>query len=254
MASERKTVAAVILAAGQGTRMKSEMPKVLHDLLGKPMILYVLETAAQAGLEPLVVVVGAYSEQVRKAVSIHYDVRFAFQKDQLGTGHAAKIALPHVPGSVDQVIIMCGDVPLLRPETLTAMIDDHVQTNRDLTVLGVDLKDSSGYGRLVFDDHRNLVKIVEEADATAAERQIKTINAGTYCVKKPFLSDALHRIKRENMQGEFYLTDVIEIGHRASRQMAAFIGADPREVRGVNTKADLEAVESQLRRSPSKTS
>lgn len=242
MEPEQNTVAAVILAAGLGTRMKSQKPKVLHEILGKPMILYVLDTAIQTGLEPLVVVVGAYSDQVRNTVSKQYNVRFAFQEHQLGTGHAVMVALPLVPEKIGQVIIMCGDVPLLRSDTLTAMLEDHVQSNRDLSVLGVDLEDSKGYGRLVFDGHRNLVKIVEEADATAVEKQIKTINAGTYCVKKPFLSDAIQRIKPDNMQGEFYLTDIIEIGYQTRKQMGVFIGSDPKEIQGINSQVDLERV------------
>lgn len=254
MKAENKTVAAIILAAGLGTRMKSQKPKVLHEILGKAMVLYVLETAQQAGLKPLIVVVGAYSEKVCDTVTTRFDTRFAYQKKQLGTGHAVMTAIPHIPETVCQVMIMCGDVPLLRAVTLTGMLDDHIHSGRDLSVLGVDLENPTGYGRLVFDNNRNLVKIVEEADATMLEKQIQTINSGTYCVKKEFLIEAIEQIRPDNIQGELYLTDIIEIGYQGRRQMGVFIGPDPVEIKGVNTRSDLEAIERLLRERSFKTS
>ncbi len=246
MKNKKKSVAAIILAAGLGTRMKSHKPKVLHEILGKPMVIYVVETARQVAREPLIVVSGAHCEKVRDTVLEHCRAIFAFQKNQLGTGHAVMAAMPHVHKTVGQLIIMCGDVPLLSVETLKTMLKDHIESDRDLSVLGVDLENPKGYGRIIFDEHRNVSMIIEESDANAAQKQIKTVNAGTYCVKKAFLNDALKQIRSNNIQGEFYLTDIIEIGYRDGKNMGVFIGSNAQEIKGINTRKDLKDVEDLL--------
>lgn len=254
MKTEQNSITAIILAAGLGTRMKSQKPKVLHEILDKPMVLYVVETARQVARGSLIIVIGGHSEKVRDIILKHCSAMFAFQKNQLGTGHAVMAAMPHVSETVGQLIIMCGDVPLLRVETLKAMLKDHIESDRDLSVLGVDLENPKGYGRLVFDEHRNVSRIVEEGDATEAQKQIKTINAGTYCIKKAFLIDALKQIRPNNIQGEFYLTDIIEIGYRTRKCMGVFIGSNAQEIKGINTLEDLKDVENMLREINIKTS
>jgi len=239
--------AVVILAAGMGKRMKSDKAKVLHEILGKPMIMYVVETAKKVAGNDVVLVIGNQAEKVRNIVSENHTVIFALQKDQLGTGHAVSCALPYLPDHTKDVIILCGDVPLITFETVTRLLKDHVIANRDISVLAVTNKNPKGYGRVLFDEKMNVSGIVEEADASAEQKRIKTINTGIYCVKKDILFDLLNKIKSNNVQGEFYLTDIIELGYREGRGVGVLIGDDSKEIVGVNTIHDLMMVENILR-------
>ena len=178
----------IILAAGLGTRMKSDKAKVLHEIMGRPMVLYVVETAKKAVGASVVIVVGHQAEKVREVVSEKAQVSYALQEKQLGTGHAALCALPYLPDETEEVVILCGDVPLLTAETVRQLLSDHSLSGRDLTLLAVDVEKPTGYGRILFDENRNLLKIVEEADATVEQKKIQTINSGIYCVKKMFLT------------------------------------------------------------------
>jgi len=238
--------AIVILAAGMGKRMKSDKAKVLHEIFGKPMIMYVVETAKKIAGNDVILVIGHQDDKVRKVVSEDANVIFALQKDQLGTGHAVSCALPYLPDHTQEVIILCGDVPLLTFETVMRLLKDHIMAKRDISLLAVKINNPKGYGRVLFDEKMNVSGIVEEADASAKQKSIKTINTGIYCVKKEILFDSLKKIKSDNVQGEFYLTDVVELGYREGKVVGVLIGDDSEETVGVNTIHDLMTVENIL--------
>jgi len=238
-----KNVSIIILAAGLGTRMKSDKAKVLHRITGKPMISHVIKAACDVAGEDVIVVVGHQADRVRAACLKVNPVSFALQKEQRGTGHAVLCAMPEVPEATENIIILCGDVPLLKAETIRALLADHINNNRDLTLLAVDVENPTGYGRVVINVNRKLTRIVEEADATAEEKCISTVNSGIYCVSKAFLSASLQKITPDNAQGEFYLTDIIGLGYSMGRHIGVLVGSNPEEVSGINTPVDLEAVE-----------
>ena len=241
-----RNVAAVILAAGLGTRMKSDLAKVLHPILGKPMISYVLETAYDVAAENIVVVVGHQADEVKRICSQTPGIGFALQEQQLGTGHAVQCAMPGLAEEVDDVLILCGDVPLLKAETVKQLLYDHRENHRILSLLAVSVDQPHGYGRVLMDDQRNLTRIVEEADANADEKKVRLINSGIYCVNRQFLDASLARITPENAQGEFYLTDIIGIGYAEDQKIGVMVGADDLEVSGVNSIDDLKFVEQVL--------
>jgi UDP-N-acetylglucosamine diphosphorylase/glucosamine-1-phosphate N-acetyltransferase len=238
--------AAVILAAGLGKRMKSEKAKVLHELRGRPMVVYVAETAERVVGTDIIVVVGHQAARVRRTLSGVAGIRFALQEEQLGTGHAVACALPRIPESAREVIILYGDVPLLRPETIHLLILEHRAARRDLSVLAVKLEDPKGYGRVLLSDGGDFVGIVEEADASADEKRIDIINTGIYCVNRQFLSDALPRLRNDNAQGEYYLTDIVGIGHRKGRRLGVVIAENSDEVVGINSLEELSRAETIL--------
>jgi UDP-N-acetylglucosamine diphosphorylase/glucosamine-1-phosphate N-acetyltransferase len=238
----KDSIAVVILAAGLGKRMKSSKAKVLHEVCGKPMVLHVVETARRVA-DAVVVVVGNQADEVRRVVSAAARAAFALQEQQLGTGHAVLCALPQVPAACDTVVILCGDVPLVQAATLQALIADHGRNRRDVTLLAVDLERPTGYGRVLLDAGGGLRGIVEEADAEEAQRAIRTINSGIYCVSRQFLEQALPQLDRSNAQGEFYLTDIIRLGYDRGNALGVCRGADPDEILGVNTPEDLRRVE-----------
>lgn len=236
-------VAVIILAAGLGKRMKSAMAKVLHKLAGKPMISYVLETAREIAGNNLIVVVGHQAEIVKKIVSKVFEVEFAFQKEQIGTGHAVKCALPYVAENIENIIILCGDVPLISQNTLTSILNYHIETERDISVLAVYVDDPIGYGRIIMDESGNVSGIKEEADATEEEKSIKIINSGIYCMRKDYLLKAIDKIKVDNAQKEYYLTDIISIAYNDKRSVGALAGSDQKEIIGINSPMDLEIAE-----------
>lgn len=247
MAFNKEKQAIVILAAGLGKRMKSGKAKVLHEILGKPMIMYVVETANRIAGNNVVLVIGNQADKVREMVSESAEVIFALQKDQLGTGHAVSCALPYLPDNTQEVVVLCGDVPLLTFETVMRLIKDHVKAKRDISLLAVEIDNPKGYGRVLFDKNRNVSGIVEEADASAEQKRIKTINTGIYCIKKEFLFDSLQKVKSDNVQGEFYLTDIVKIGYREGKVVGVIIGGDGEETMGVNNRHDLMTVENIMR-------
>jgi UDP-N-acetylglucosamine diphosphorylase/glucosamine-1-phosphate N-acetyltransferase len=245
----RNNIACIILAAGLGTRMKSNKAKVLHQLLGKPMILYVVETANQVAGKNVIVVVGHQAEKVKQVVGERYQVNFALQKEQLGTGHAVMCALDLIPVDVEDVLIICGDVPLLTHETLSALLKYHQDESRDISVLAVKVDNPTGYGRILMDQNGHLTGIVEEADANATEKAIPLINSGIYCIKKMFLGNNLKRIESDNAQNEFYLTDIIKIGHDQNRSMGVVVGNNQEEIIGINSPDELKQAERILSKS-----
>jgi len=236
-------IAIVILAAGLGTRMKSNKAKVLHKVCGKPMVKYVVETASKIAGGNLVLVVGHQAEDVRQTVSDLGTFGYAYQKEQLGTGHAVLCALPLLPGRCRQVVILYGDVPLIKAETLSTLIRVHSHEKRDISILAVEFEDPSGYGRILLDESGRVRAIVEEADASAQQKRIKLINTGIYCVKKEFLLRAVPQIKSDNAQGEIYLTDIVGIAYNQKRHIGVTVGSDPFEVTGINTIQELKRVE-----------
>ena len=238
-----ENVAAVILAAGLGTRMQSDLAKVLHPILGRPMISYVLQTACDIAADNVVVVVGHQADAVKQVCSTTPGIGFALQEKQLGTGHAVQCAMPHLADSVEEVIILCGDVPMLKSGTVAQLLHEHKANKRVLSLLAVEVDQPCGYGRVIMDDRRNLTKIVEEADATANEKAVRLINSGIYCVNRLFLDNSLDQITPDNAQGEFYLTDIIAIGYEDGRNIGVMVGSDAMEVSGVNSLDDLKFVE-----------
>jgi UDP-N-acetylglucosamine diphosphorylase/glucosamine-1-phosphate N-acetyltransferase len=242
-----RNVAVIILGAGLGTRMKSDKAKVLHEILQRPMVLYVVETAKKVAGNNVILVIGHQAEKVRRVVSKEADIVFALQKEQLGTGHAVLCALPYIPSQVGEVIILCGDVPLLTENTLIRLFEDHIKAGRDVSLLAVEIENPKGYGRLLINENRELTGIVEESDATEGQKKVKLINTGIYCIKKKFLFDSIKKIKSDNVKGEFYLTDIIEIGYRNKNVMGVLVGDDWKETVGVNTGQDLQAAENIMR-------
>jgi len=239
-------ITVVILAAGLGKRMRSPKAKVLHEVLGRPMVEYVVETARKIAGDAVIVVVGHQAEEVRRVVSRSAEAVFVHQPQQLGTGHAVMCVLPHVPAECAQVLVLCGDVPLVTEATLCDLIADHERVQRDATLLSVDVENPFGYGRVLLDDRQQICGIVEEADATDAQRAIKTINSGIYCIKRSFLAEALPRLTRSNAQGEFYLTDIMRIGYDMGCNIGVCHGRDSQEILGINTPDDLARVEAIL--------
>lgn len=247
MIKKQNQTAVIILAAGMGTRMKSNKAKVLHEVLGKPMVLYVVETAEKVAGNNIILVVGNQAEKVQEVVSKKIVVQYALQPEQLGTGHAVSCALPYVPDSCDEVVILYGDVPLITDDTILHFISKHRNDNLDITLLAVEMEDPYGYGRIIMDKENRLKRIVEEADAIKEERRIKIVNTGIYCVKKDVLSHSLSKIKPNNVQGEFYLTDIVEIGYMENKKMGVYIADDGKEFHGINSYSDLTEAENLMR-------
>jgi len=231
-------VAAVVLAAGKGTRMKSSCAKVLHELFFAPMIYHVLDALVPLGLAKTVVVVGHRHEEVAAAIA-PYEVEIAIQEEQIGTGHAVLTASPLLRGSSLSVLILCGDTPLIRAETLEALCRAHLEADADCTLLTTTVQDASGYGRILSDGSGRLLGIVEEKDASPEERKISEINSGIYCVKEDFLFEALSQVGRANAQGEMYLTDIVAIAVKGGKKVQRFSCPDPDEVLGVNSRVEL---------------
>jgi UDP-N-acetylglucosamine diphosphorylase/glucosamine-1-phosphate N-acetyltransferase len=231
----------VILAAGQGKRMHSDLPKVLHPIGGRPMIRHVIERVHEVGPGRVVVVTGYQAARVEEACR-DAGVEFARQPEQLGTGHAVMQTEPLLGAWDGSIVVLNGDVPGLRAATITAFIDHHRRSGAVATVLTAELEDPAGYGRIVRDARGGLERIVEHRDATPAERAIREINSGLFCFEARELFAALGRVTRRNAQNEYYLTDVVGLLHAEGRPVSAWRVADPREVAGVNNPDELEAV------------
>ncbi|MFM1891028.1 MAG: bifunctional UDP-N-acetylglucosamine pyrophosphorylase/Glucosamine-phosphate N-acetyltransferase [Pseudomonadota bacterium] len=229
----------VILAAGQGTRMQSALPKVLHPLAGKPLLAHVIDTALTLQPRRVVVVYGHGGEQVRSAFAARDDIAWAEQAAQLGTGHAVQQALPHLDG-LDRVLVLYGDVPLIRQSTLQRLIDG---TESDLGLLTVTLEDPSGYGRIVRDSAGNVLRIVEQKDASAEQLAIREINTGIMLLGAARLRHWLQRLSNHNAQGEYYLTDVIEMAVHEGVAVHVAQPAHPVEAEGVNNRLQLATLE-----------
>jgi len=233
-------LAVIILAAGKGTRMKSDLAKVLHEVDGKSMVLHVLSAASQLTPNHIHVVVGHQADQVRRKINSHFKPQYAVQHQLLGTGDAVKAAIPGISPEVKHVIVLCGDVPLIQSSTLLNLVKRHSQQKAQVTVLATVVDDPSGYGRLITDSKEQLLSIREEADASDSEKQIRVINTGIYCFERQFLESAISRITPDNNQAEYYLTDLIEIAQKNDKKIAVNTMDDPDQVMGVNTLGELE--------------
>lgn len=236
---------AIILAAGQGKRMKSKKAKVLHELAGKPLVSYPLELVRRARLQTVCVIVGHQAEAVNKILAGR-PVTAVLQDPPLGTGHAvlqAEKALKNFNGTL---LILNADTPLLRDETLGRLWASHRKKNADLSLLTTRLAEPHGYGRIIRNQDGTISRVVEEKDASSAERTIREVNTGVYLIEKSFLFASLKKIRPDNRQKEYYLTDVIHIAAREGKRLIG-VEADPEEVIGINSRADLAAAERILR-------
>jgi len=236
---------AIVLAAGLGKRMKSRLPKVVHNAAGKPLIQHVCETVRLAGIEEILLVLGNGAEEVLAALGSGFN--YVMQEQQLGTGHAVMQAEAAVAGKYRDVLVVCGDTPLLRPETVRELLDRHQRQHAAVTVLSSYFRDPSGYGRIIREAGGEIRGIVEERDATASERQITEGNTGTYCFQADLLFSALHQVRPDNAQGEYYLTDVLTIARERGEIIQAVPLALPEEALGVNSRQQLAEVEMVLR-------
>ncbi|MEW1698544.1 MULTISPECIES: bifunctional UDP-N-acetylglucosamine diphosphorylase/glucosamine-1-phosphate N-acetyltransferase GlmU [unclassified Streptomyces] len=240
--SANRPAAVVVLAAGEGTRMKSKTPKVLHEIAGRSLVGHVVSAARELGPEHLVVVVGHAREQVRGHLEEHYaGTRTAVQEEQKGTGHAVRTALEELgetPGGT--VVVVCGDTPLLSGDTLRELAGTHAADGNAVTVLSAEVPDSTGYGRIVRDPATGAVtEIVEHKDATEEQRALKEINSGVFAFDGQLLADALGKVRTDNSQGEEYLTDVLSILREAGHRVGASVAADHREILGINNRVQL---------------
>lgn len=245
---------AVVLAAGEGTRMRSERPKPLHRLCGRSMVLHVLHAAAEIGLERAVVVVGHGADRVTKAVGeqppTDLPIDFVEQRVQRGTGDAVLVALTAFPDDDTDdgdILVLPGDTPLLRPPTLAALVRAHRATSAAATVLTARVPDPTGYGRVVRDKNDRVARIVEHRDATDEELQVDEINTSIYVFRRSVLAPALRRVSPANSQGEFYLTDTLAVLHDAGYPVTSLVVEDPMEAAGVNDRAQLAVAEAELR-------
>ncbi|QUI20832.1 bifunctional UDP-N-acetylglucosamine diphosphorylase/glucosamine-1-phosphate N-acetyltransferase GlmU [Vallitalea pronyensis] len=227
---------AVILAAGAGTRMKSELPKVVHKILGKTMLDYVIESAINAGADDICVVIGHEADTVKKAVS--YDVEFVLQEDQLGTGHAVMQAKEFI-GNEGNVLILFGDTPLISEDTLLKMVDYHIRHDNAATLLSTIVEDPTGYGRIIRDETHTFIKSVEHKDATESEKMICEINSGMYCFDAKALNEALKTLSNDNAQGEYYLPDTLKSIMAKRLNVNAMISDRYEDILGVNSKVQL---------------
>jgi bifunctional UDP-N-acetylglucosamine pyrophosphorylase/glucosamine-1-phosphate N-acetyltransferase len=237
----------IVLAAGKGTRMKSELAKVLHPCLGRPLIAWVLDQADAAGARHQVVVVGHQREAVMEAVADR-GVHFAIQAEQKGTGHAVQMCREAMEGREGQVLVLSGDVPLLTGNTLTALAKHHAEGGFAATVLTAIFEDPSGYGRLIRREDGRVDRIVEHKDASEEERAVREINSGIYLFHTGHLFRCIHRLSPDNAQGELYLTDVIRFLVEDGLPVSALPTRDAEEIQGVNTLEQLAHVEEELRR------
>jgi bifunctional UDP-N-acetylglucosamine pyrophosphorylase/glucosamine-1-phosphate N-acetyltransferase len=238
-------VGAIVLAAGLGTRMNSAQAKVLHHLGGRPLIAYPLSALRRAGIDPIVVVVGHQAEAVQEACA-PYGVRFALQAEQKGTGHATQVAQAAVRGFDGDLVLVNGDLPFIRPDTFRRLIAAHQAAQAQVSLLTATVDDPSGFGRIVRDERGNVARIIEDRDASDAERAIHEINVGLYCADAAFLFHTLERLEPANAQRELYLTDIIGLA-RAGGARIADARADASEGAQISSRADLAEREKTLR-------
>ncbi len=232
-------LAVIVLAAGKGTRMKSDLAKVLHKVAGKSMVNHVIGCARKLAPEHIHVVVGHQAGKVKEDIEKYFKVGFSLQKELKGTGDAVRSALPDLADPIEDVLVLCGDVPLIQEDTLGRLVKDHIRERARVTVLAVDVENPLGYGRIVLDEQKNMVCIREEADANEDEKEIKKVNTGIYCFNRAFLVSAIDQIKPDNNQAEYYLTDLVEIARSQGDKIHVVSMDDPRQVIGVNTLDEL---------------
>jgi bifunctional UDP-N-acetylglucosamine pyrophosphorylase/glucosamine-1-phosphate N-acetyltransferase len=236
---------AVVLAAGQGTRMKSSKHKVLHEICGKPMIEYVVGNLEAAGVDRIIVVVGNLAEQVQQQLGNR--VEYVVQHEQLGTAHAVMQARELLENEDGTTFVLAGDTPLIQSETLQMMVTKHEQERAAVTVLTAIVDNPFGYGRIIRDENGEIVRIVEHKDANEQERSVCEINSATYCFDNLQLFDSLKQIRNDNAQGEYYLPDCISILKNKGQKAIAFVAEDEDEIRGVNDRVQLAQAQAIMR-------
>ena len=235
-------LAVVILAAGKGTRMKSNLVKVLHPVAGSPMLSYSLDLARRLKPSRLVVVVGFQADLVQEKFKAD-DVTFVLQKEQLGTGHAVLAAKPALRGFRGSVLILSGDVPLLTEETVRRFLKAHQARQAALSVMTVELEEPKGYGRVFRNADESLLRITEDKDLKPGEKKVREINTGIYCVDADFLFSALSLLTPQNAQKEYYLTDIVARANSEKKKVFPFLVEDSLEVMGINTQVELDKAE-----------
>lgn len=231
---------AVILAAGKGTRMKSDLPKVVHRVLGKCMVEYAVEAAKEAGADEVCLVVGYKNEVVKE--NVISDVKYAMQSEQLGTGHAVKCAKDFIEDE-GETLILFGDAPLITGKTLKALVDFHREKGNGVTVLSAKVDDATGYGRIIRDKEGNFVKSVEHKDANQEELLSKEVNSGMYVFNSKELKEALDKLTTNNAQGEYYLPDTLTIIKEKGFKVDAFMLDSAEDITGVNDQEQLRTAE-----------
>ena len=231
-------IMAIVMAAGKGTRMKSKKSKLVQKIYGKEIVKRAVENAEKAGIKDIVAVVGYQKEEVMEVLGD--SVQYAFQEEMLGTGHAVLQAKEFLAGKKGKVLVLNGDVPLLRPETLNKLVEKSIENREYATLLTAIYDNPTGYGRIIRDEGGNIKGIVEEKDTKASQRKIKEINAGIYCFDIEELLSALEKIKPNNAQGEYYITDVISIMNKKGLKTGAVIVEDNTEILGINDRIQLE--------------
>lgn len=237
--SKMKKKAAIILAAGKGKRMKSDLPKVLHPIDERPMITILLDTLCSLEFRPIVVVIGHKGEEVQSALA-DYDLTYVWQREQLGTGHAVKMAAESL-GSFDGItLVVNGDVPFLSAGAIDSLLSLHARTEAVATCLSAIFDDPTGYGRIIRGSQTDsLAAIIEEKDASPEEKKIQEINSGTFCFDNKALFETIDEIGNDNSQSEYYLTDAVKIIHNKGLRVSVAIASEPDEVRGVNSVEQL---------------
>ncbi len=236
---------AIVLAAGQGTRMKSKLYKVLHPVCGKPMVQHVVDHVDTLNVERIVTVVGHGAEMVKEQLGAQSE--YVLQAEQLGTAHAVQQAEPILGMLEGTTLVVCGDTPLIRPETMQALFEYHTAQNAKATILTAVAEDPTGYGRILRDASGNVAQIVEQKDATPEQQKVTEINTGTYCFDNKALFEALKLVKNDNAQGEYYLPDVIEILQKQGETVAAYVTDSFDETLGVNDRFALSQAEELMR-------
>lgn len=228
---------AIILAAGKGTRMKSETPKVLHKIMNKTLLGYVLDNV---DAEESFVIVGHHAEEVENFVKTNYkNAKTVLQQPQLGTGHAVSMACPYLKDYTGEVIILCGDTPLITSKTLKEFVEFHKSSNSDITVMSTIFGNPTNYGRIIRESNDSLKCIVEEKDATPEQKAVKEVNAGIYCLNWAKVKDVFSQLKSNNAQGEYYLTDIIAWGKSQNLNVNAYVMANNEEIYGINSRINL---------------
>lgn len=236
---------AIILAAGKGTRMKSKYPKVIHKVCGKEMVNHVINVSQKSGVNDIVVILGHESDVVKERLP--KDSMIAMQTEQLGTGHAVKMAKEYI-NDEDTIVVLCGDTPLIKEDTLKRLFAYHLENEYHATVLTTKVDNPTGYGRIIRDNNEDLLKIVEQKDANEEEKSVKEINSGIYCFNGKSLRESLDLIDNNNAQGEYYLTDTIYIMRDRGQKVGAYNGSTIEELMGVNSRVELSKAEEIMRR------
>ncbi len=245
---EKRKLAAIVMAAGDGTRLKSRFPKALHRVCGQPMLIHILNVLGELEVSRSLVVVGYEEQEIRAYLRDNGTVEFYRQAERKGTGHATQVAMQGLTDWDGDVLVVNGDTPLIRFETLALLVHRHHYLEADATLLTCEVQNPEGYGRVLRRDDNSVLSIVEHRDANRYERMIREVNAGFYCFKARTLREALAVVTPHNAQGEYYLTDVIKIMVDGGKRVEAVVADDCHEILGVNNRVQLAVAEKILRR------